>query len=93
MSRHRKLLGWLVVLALAASLGACQGLPPMQLVVVISPTPAPNVIMITVTPTGESAAPTPSAPSAVPTLAQTCDHDGAERDNDRANPDLERFSD
>lgn len=65
MSRHKRMLGSLVVLALAASFGACQGLPPMQLVVVISPTPAPNVIMITMTPTGENTA---STPYVMPTL-------------------------
>ncbi len=42
---------------------SCGGLPPMQLVVVISPTPDPNTILITVTPAA------PAAATPVPTTA------------------------
>ncbi|CAG0961935.1 MAG: hypothetical protein IT322_20390 [Anaerolineae bacterium] len=51
----------LPMVALVLALGACQGFPPVQVVIVVSATPDPNVIMITKTPapTGISAAPTP----------------------------------
>lgn len=49
-----KLTRWLMIAALVFAVVAC-GLPPTQLVVIISPTPDPNVIMITVTPPGSAA--------------------------------------
>lgn len=75
MKRRVLLISTLFLVAM--SVAACQGgLPPFYVVVVVSPTPDPNVIQITVTPPGVAAAPSPttdpnaaatSTPSATPT--------------------------
>lgn len=58
----------LVTLALVMAVGC--GLPPMQLVVIISPTPDPNTIVITVTPPETDLAPPPADVAPIPTATQ-----------------------
>ncbi|MFQ3536383.1 MAG: hypothetical protein SNJ58_10945 [Aggregatilineales bacterium] len=63
---------WLLVVLALVSVAAC-GLPPMQLVVIISPTPDPNTILITVTPPPSTTNVTSTPPPMTtqpPTLAQ-----------------------
>ncbi|GAB4554402.1 MAG: hypothetical protein OHK0023_24480 [Anaerolineae bacterium] len=65
-----------LVLTGAGILASCGGMPPVQLVMIISPTPDPNVIMITVTPAPNPTTPVPTvtseasaeSPAAAPTL-------------------------
>jgi hypothetical protein len=62
----------LLLITILLTLVAC-GLPPMQLVVIISPTPDPNTIVITLTPTpsAENAVETPQPVVSTPTPVQS----------------------
>ncbi|MCC7207969.1 MAG: hypothetical protein IT323_11730 [Anaerolineae bacterium] len=57
----RRILLISTLLLVAVGVAACQGgLPPFYVVVVVSPTPDPNVIQVTVTPPEVAAAPSPT---------------------------------
>lgn len=66
---------WLLVALALVTVVAC-GMPPMQLVVIISPTPDPNTILITVTPpplTADVTSTPPPTAAQLPTLAQAAE--------------------
>src|SRR5262245_14606942 len=68
---HKAKIGLLLVLG--ALLSACNAVPPTLVVMMITSTPDPRVVAVTVTPTGAQATSqaTAEAPTAIPTAAPT----------------------